>query len=198
MAMTKRERMIAMGTGAAFALFAGDRYALSPYVAARDAVAKEQAAVLQQNRDADMKFDRQKRLDREWRAMLSGGLKSDAGDAEQQLYESVRDWAREAGVTMLTSDPQRVTRNDRTQIVRLRVTGTGTTAAFAKLLWKLETSSLPVKVDEFTLNSRSQGTDDLSLSMWVSTIWVRPPSADDARRPAAAPRRTPATVGEDL
>ena len=198
MAMTRRERLIAIGTGAAFALFAGDRYALSPYLAASKAVADERRTLTNQLSDADMKFDRQKRLDREWRAMLSGGLKSDAGDAEQQLYESVRDWAREAGVTVLTSDPQRVTRNDRTQVVRLRVTGTGTTAAFSRLLWKLETSSLPVKVDEFTLNSRSQGTDDLSLSMWVSTIWVRPPSADDGKRPGPAPRRAPASGGDDL
>ena len=198
MAMTKRERMIAIGTGAAFALFVGDRYALSPYFAARAAVAKDQAAVTQQLDDSQRTFTRRKRLDNDWRAMVSGGLKSDAGDAEQQLYEAVRDWAREVGVTVLTSDPQRQVRSDRTQIVRLRVTGTGTTASFAKLLWKLETSNLPVKVDEFTLTSRSQGTDDLAVTMAVSTIWIRPANADDAKRPGLAPRRAPAGGGDDL
>ena len=197
MAMSKRERMIAVGTGAAIALFAGDRYVVTPYFAARDAVASERKAVADRLDDADRTFKRQRRLNREWESMVSGGLKSDAGDAEQQLYEAVRDFAREAGVTVLTSDPQRVTRADRTQVVRLRVTGSGTTASFSKLLWRIETSALPLKVDEFTLTSRSQGNDDLAVSMAVSTIWIRPPSAEDAKgaRPAAPPRRP---AGEDL
>ena len=198
MAMSKRERMIAIGTGAAIALFAGDRYVVTPYFGARTAVANERKVVTDRTEDAQRTFNRQKRLNRDWQAMVSGGLKSDAGDAEQQLYEAVRDWAREARLTVLTSDPQRVARADRTQVVRLRVTGTGTTASFSKLLWRIETSALPLKVDEFTLTSRSQGNDDLAVSMAVSTIWIRPPSADDAKgaRPAAPPRRP--AGGEDL
>ena len=144
MAMTKREKMIAIGTGAAFALFAGDRYALSPYIAAREAVAKDQTTVTQLNDDAERTFTRQKRLDKEWRGMVSGGLKSDPGDAEQQLFAAVRDWAREAGMTVLTSEPQRIAQRDRTQIVRLLVSGTGSSSSFANLLYKLETSAIPV------------------------------------------------------
>jgi len=98
---------------------------------------------------------------------------------------------------VLTSEPQRIAQRDRTQIVRLRVTGTGSSSSFAKLLYKLETSAIPVKVDEFTLNTRSQGKDDLSVSLAVSTIWIRPPNADDAKRPGLAPRRAPGS-GEDL
>lgn len=191
--------MIAGVTGAALGLFVVNRYAIDPYIAARASVVAERATLTAQNIDVQRMFTKQKRLDRDWRAMVNGGLKSDAGDAEQQLYESVRDWAREAGVAVLTSDPQRVTRNERTQIVRLRVTGTGTTASFSKLLWKLETSPIPVKVDEFTLTSRSQGNDDLAVTMAVSTLWVRPPSADDAKgtRPGLAPHRAPAAGGDD-
>ena len=198
MAMSKRERLIAIGTGAAVALFAGDRYVVTPYFEARAAVAKEREAVSGRMEDAQRTFNRQKRLNRDWEEMVTGGLKSNAGDAEQQLYEAVREWAREAGVTIQNSDPQRVPRADRTQIVRLRVSGSGTTAAFSKLLWRIETSALPVKVDEFTLTSRSQGNDDLAVSMAVSTIWIRPPGADDAKgaRPAAPPRRP--AGGEEL
>ncbi len=129
--------------------------------------------------------------------MVSGGLKSDPGDAEQQLYDAVRDFARESGVNILTSDaPQRVPQKERTQIVRLRVSGKGTTAAFSKMLWKVETSPLPLKVDEFTLTG--QGNDDLTVSLVVSTIWLRPPSPEDNKpRPGVAAPRRPA-AGEDL
>lgn len=198
MALSKRERLIAGVTGAAVALFAVNRYAIDPYLEARRAVAAKRTTLTARQADATRTFTRQKRLEREWRDMISGGLKSNAGEAEQQLYEAVRGWARDAGVTVATSDPQRVPRPDRTQIVKLRVTGTGTTAAFSKLLWKAETSPLPVKVDEFILTAQPAGTDNLAVTLAVSTIWVRPPSPDDAKgQRTLAPRRAPAG-GEDL
>jgi hypothetical protein len=197
MAMTQRERMIAGVTGAAVGLFVVNRYAIDPYIEARRAVGLERGVVLQQQTDATKTFAKQKRLKPEWDAMVSGGLKSDAGDAEQQLYDAVRDFGREAGVNILSSDaPQRVPQKERTQIVRLRVSGKGTTAAFSKMLWKVETSPLPVKVDEFTLTG--QGNDDLTVTLVVSTIWLRPPSPDDLKpHPGQAPRR-PAAGTEDL
>ena len=200
MALSKRERLIAAGTGVAIAVFVGNRYALEPYVAARDTVAAERATVSAQLDDAQRTFTRRKRMDREWRDMLSGGLKADAGEAEQQLYEAVGDWARESGVTVLTSDPQRAPQRGRTQIVRLRVTGTGTTAAFSKLLWRVETSSLPVKVDEFTLTSRTAGNDDLTMTLVVSTIWIRPPTPEELKgqRTPGPVRRAPAGGDDDL
>jgi hypothetical protein len=197
MAMSKREKLIASVTGAAMGLFALDRYAITPYFTERKAVADQLAVVTKQTADATRKFREQRRLQGEWRNMISGGLKSDAGDAEQQLYESVRDWAREAGVAVTASDPQRVVRPDRTQVVRLRVTGSGTTAAFSKLLWKVETSPLPLKVDEFTLTAQPPGADKLAVTLWVSTIWVRPAGPDDAKK-APAPVRRPAPGTEDL
>jgi hypothetical protein len=197
MALSKRERLIAAGTGAAIAVFVGNRYAFEPYMDARRDVASQQEIVAADLAKAEFTFDRRKKLDREWRNMLSGGLKADAGEAEQQLYEAVGDWARESGVTVLTSDPQRAPQRGRTQIVRLRVTGTGTTAAFSKLLWRVETSSLPVKVEEFTLTARTAGNDDLTMTLVVSTIWIRPPTAEELKgqRAPAPVRRTPA--GDD-
>lgn len=196
MALSRRERVIAGVTGAAVALFALNRYALEPYLAARQAAASRRDTLTAQLTEATRTFAKQKRLEREWREMISGGLKSDAGEAEQQLYEAVRGWAREAGVSLATSDPQRIPQKDRTQIVRLRVTGTGTTAALSKLLWRAETSPLPVKVDEFSLTAQPPGSDNLNVSLAVSTIWVRPPGPDDAKAPRApAPRRA---AGEEL
>jgi hypothetical protein len=197
MAMTQRERMIAGVTGAAVGLFVVNRYAIDPYIEARGAVAKERDYVLGQQADLTKTFAKQKRLKPEWDAMVSGGLKSDPGDAEQQLYDAVRDFGREAGVNILSSvAPQRVPQKEGTQIVRLRVSGKGTMAAFSKMLWRVETSPLPVKVDEFTLTG--QGNDDLTVSLVVSTIWLRPPNADDLKpRPGQAPKR-PAAGAEDL
>ena len=201
MAMTQRERMIAAVTGIAVGAFALNYYALDPYLDARRSASADKKKFTEQIDAGNLLKRKGARADREWNDMVNGGLKSDAGDAEQQLYEAVRDWARETGVTVLTSDPQRPTaqRNERTQIVRLRLTGTGTTASFSKLLWRVETSPLPVKVDEFTLTGQPPGSDNLAVSMAVSTIWIRPESPNDAKGPAPAvlPRRAPG-AGEDL
>ena len=122
MALSKREKGIATLTVAVVGTLGLYQYVVSPYLDSRTAVANELRAATAQQEQGTNTLQLQRRLNQEWRAMTSGGLKQDPGDAEQQLYEAVRDWAREANFTIGTSDPQRIARtNDRTQIVKLRV-----------------------------------------------------------------------------
>ena len=69
-----------------------------------------------------------------------------------------------------------------------------TVASAAKLLWRVETASIPLKVDELTLTTNKPGADDLGINLVVSTIWVRPVDPADAKTPgggSAQPRRSP-------
>ena len=192
MALSARERMIAIGTGLAALVFVGDRYAFSPYMAAREQVGAELKTTSDRLRDSLGTIKRATQMQRAWRDMEAGGLKTDQSAAQFQLLDAVGDWAKEAGVNITSRTPQPETRSDRTQIIRLHANGTCTMASAARLLWRVETAAIPVKVDELTLTSRKPGTDDLSITLVVSTIWVRPgEAAPGARTPAgaAAPAR---------
>jgi hypothetical protein len=191
--------MIVAVTGLAVAIFAGDRYVLTPYVRARQAVAEESDRLVAKLHDTTLLFNKRKRMDKEWNQMLAGGLASNAADAERQLL-AVRDWAQESGLTNLSTTPRREPRNDQTQIVRLDASANGSLASVAKLLWRIETARVPLKVDELDLRSRTDGTDDLAVTFKVSTIWVVPgePTGKGPAGGPAQPRRTPIRAGDDL
>jgi hypothetical protein len=190
--MSKRERLIVIGTGLAALIFVGDRYALTPYMQAREQVSQDMKSVSGRLGEARNRMKRAGRMEREWRDMLAGGLKTDQSVAQFQVLNAVGDWADEAGVNLTSRTPQPESRNDRTQIIRLHAIGKCTTASVARLLWRIETAPIPLKVDELTLSTNKPGTDDLSLNLVVSTIWVRPETPADARTAGgatAAPRR---------
>jgi hypothetical protein len=193
MALSYRERLIAIGTGLAAVVFFGDRYALTPYLKARDEVAADVRVSGSKLHDATLRVTRARRMDQQLQEMLaSGALKTDQSVAQFQVLDAIGDWAREAGVNLTSRTPQPETRNDATQIIRLRAAGTCSTAAAARLLWRVETAPIPLKVDELTLTTRKPGSDDLAINLVVSTIWVKPGDPADAKAPGAAgaaPRR---------
>ena len=200
MALSHRERLIAIGTGLAAVVFFGDRYAWTPYFETRKNVVDDRLAAQAKLSDAQLRVSRAKRMERQWRDMLAGGLKTDQSVAQFQLLDAVGDWAREAGVNLTSRTPQPEVRNDRTQIIRLHAVGTCSESAAAKLLWRVETAPIPIKVDELTLTTRKPGSDDLSINLVVSTIWVKPgdPSDPKAAGAAGAAPRRPAGRDEGL
>lgn len=185
MALSKRERWIALGLGVAALIYVVDGYVLTPYFASRDAALKR-AEVLDKEIAGNERLIRtQRRMERSWNEMLASGLKSDPSEAEQQLLRSMRDWAQEAGLTLASLKPDRVVRSDKTQLVKLSATGSGSIASAAQLLWRIETAPIPLKVDDLQLTTRKEGTDDLTLTLSVSTLWVAPGSAVPTRTQVA-------------
>jgi hypothetical protein len=194
MALSKREKLIAIGVGLAAVVFAGDRYVLTPYVEARKDVTNDLTTTSGKLREARNRLARARRMDRDWRDMESGagGVKTDQSAAQLQVLEAAGDFAREAGVNLTSRTPQPENRTDRTQVLRLHAIGTCNMASAARLLWRVETAPIPLKVDELTLSSTKPGTDDLAINLMVSTIWVKPPDPKDAKGAAPPARRAPA------
>jgi hypothetical protein len=196
MALSPRERLIAIGVGAAAALYVGDKYALEPYVQARQQVHAELATTSAKNTEAQRLLKRKKYLEGQERAMFAGGgLKMDQSASQFQVFDAVGDWAKEAGVRLTSRTPQPETRADRTQIIRLQATGSCSTAAAAKLLWRVETAPIPIKIDELSLLSLKPGSDELQLNLTVSTIWVKQPEPGDKGAGGPGGPNTPARRG---
>lgn len=192
MAMSSRERMLGAVTLIAVGAVAINHYVVSPYVKARAAAAAENTTLTRKVNENERLFKKKSASQRQWNDMLKGGLRGNAYEAELQMYQAVEDWADESGVSVATINPlERTARNDRIQTVRLRVTGNATTPALTKLLWAVESSNVPMRVEELSLRARKEGADNQEVTLIVSTIWIRPedPKAAGAPAPAAPPRR---------
>lgn len=190
MALSKRERIIGLSAAGVLALLALDRVALTPLFAQRtELLAQTQTTAIELDRAKQLRASAT-RIDRRWNDMVAAGLKSQVPESESQAMRALHGWAREAGLALISLQPDRVehaTRQKDFQQITLRVSGTGTMATAAQFLWHIETTTIPMRVIALDLNSRKDdGTDDLSLNLTVSTICLAPPAKPAPSRPAVA------------
>jgi len=174
MVLSKRERYIAVALGAALGVLALDHFVINPYTSFYEQLAKDKQKVGEDQHANHVLFDQHRDLQKVWNAMLTGGLKRTRAEAEQQMIDTVVEWAQESGVGRLSWKPERTVTDKGFEQISYHATGTGPMAAVARLLWRLETAPIPLRVQDVNLSSHTEGTDDLQLSMSISTISMIP------------------------
>jgi len=120
-----------------------------------------------------------KRMGKRWTEIssASGPLKRDESQSESQMLQNVLEWARGAGMEVPSFKRERVEREKDFVKVTFRATGTGSMNQVARFLWRLRTATMPVRITDLQIGSRKEGTDDLSLQLGISTIFL-PPDAN--------------------
>jgi Tfp pilus assembly protein PilO len=190
--LSKRERYIAMFVLVAIAVLVLDRYVLTPYLARRAQLTAAKLSILAELERAQTMFARKTQLSPKWEEMLNSGLKTDAAAAESAVLNALRDWSQESGLALSTLKPERSIQRAELSELTFQAAGVGTMSAVSRFLWRVESSPLPVRVNDLQLGARREGTDDLTLQVRVSALCVAPPPA----KPAAA-RTAASGEGED-
>lgn len=186
MVLNRREKIIAATLGGVMLLFAADRYAITPYLDARSRVAQDTEVATNRLETAERLFSNRRRVEQAWRELQAAGIKSDAAAAENLSLHDLRDWAQNAGIQVQALKTDRDIRSGDFRQIRLQVSGTTGASGLAQLLQSIETSRYPLRINEFRVNSRKEGTDDLAFSMTVSALAYSPPTeTKPAPRPAA-------------
>jgi hypothetical protein len=189
MVLTKREKYIAIGVAAAVGLLVLDSLAFTPYFEARKALRDGRNQLRLDNDAALTTFERARKLRNIWAELQRGGLMVDSSVAESQSEQAILDWAKNAGVEVASVRPERATAAQKFQIINFSVTGTGPLSSISKLLWSLETASIPVRITDMTITPRREGTDDLSVRLGVSALCMPPATADKTSIPPTADAR---------
>jgi hypothetical protein len=186
MIASKRERVVAAITVGVLGLLVADRFVLTPLFARSGEVNQaiditdgslQRAERLQKNAP---------RINDRWRAMQAAGLKAEVTEAESQALRSLNEWAREAGIALVSLQPDRVeiqSKQKEFAQLTLRVSGTGSMRAISHYLWRVQTAAIPMRITNLELMSRAIGGDDLTLTLAVSTLCLAPPT------PATTPRQ---------
>ncbi len=171
MVFTKREKAIIAATVAALCLLVLDHYLFRPLLSQRRDVQANRDQLVAKMEQAGSLLERRRLLGPKWQGMLADGLRRDPAEAESQILRCLGDWAAEAGVRLSSRRPERSAEKTELPEITVHVAGTGSMAAVARLLWRIETAKTPVKVKMLELGSRKDGTDDLSVHLKVSTLY---------------------------
>lgn len=185
MTLNKRERYVAIAAGAVLGLLAVDQLFLSPLLSRLSAATASVDALSREKRDADGLIQNEQRARTRWKEIAADTLKSDSSAAEGQLLNNVREWARSADLSLNSIKPERSERQQGFEKITLRAVGNGSMHQIGRFLHSVQTSNVPVRISDFQINTRKEGTDELSLQVGLSTIFQLP----DEKAPATPPRK---------
>ena len=194
MVLSRRERYVLIGTVivvVAVVALVLDRFVLTsvPPEGLSETEAQKPDAPSEANQ-AETLLANRRQMAPKWREMLKSGMKGDPAAAESQVLHAIRDWAEASGLTMSLIKPDRLTEKTRLPEIAFQAAGTGTMDSVRGLLWRIQTASIPIKVTELQLTARKEGTDDLTVQLRLSTVYVPAPP-----QPATAPVAPPGRAG---
>ena len=170
MKLNKREKYIGIGVGAAIAIFALDRYALTPYAERSKQLDIDRAAVMNKSKAADLTFARKNKLEKTWKD-LRAMMKTDNSEADSQARTVIRECAEAAGVVLSPINAERSPQSQEGfRVISLKVSVTGRTASISRMLWHLETTSIPLRISDLELTAKPENSDELKLDLTVSTL----------------------------
>ncbi len=174
MNVSKREKLLLLGTLAVLGILALDRYALTPYLEEQDLLQTERDRILADILRGQKLFAERKQLAPRWSNLIKTGLKSDPAEAEGQLLHALRDWAGRSGLTLSSIKPDRQQSKEPLKEIHLQTNGTGSMEAVAKLLWEIQSAPFPLKVTELQIGSRIDGNNDLTVQLKLATLYYAP------------------------
>ena len=180
MNLSKRERIIVTAAVITVGLLIADRLVLGPLLAYRAELEEQKQHLVTDLQQARRVFDKSRRMRQRWRSTATGGLQATASAAESRVLHAVRQWSRDSGLSLVATKPETRTDDPLLTTVEVQVTGNGTMAAAARFLFEAETSELPLRVTETRLGSRQRATDDLTLDLRLSMLYVDTTAQQDA------------------
>jgi len=185
--ISKRERITAIIAIATIGILVLDHFILTPLIERHNDLTTQIDAANGHLLDATRILNKSKLLTPKWADMLNnGGLRRGASETESQLQNNVVAWAQDAGLTLASTKSDRTEKEKDFNKFTLRTTGTGSMQQIGRFLYRIRTATVPVRVTELTISSRKEGTDDLSIQLAISTIYLAGES-DKPQKPGAAP-----------
>ena len=173
MRLENRQRMMAIAAGACLLLLLGDRLVFSPALAAFRERSERLSQLRAEVSRADFLLDRADVWQAQLRTFQDNALPADPSQAEGLLLATVRKWASEAGLTIVSMRPRWQEDGDsETPILELRVAGTGDLAAVSGFLFAVETCRAPLKAASVSVASANDSPARLSISVELhGTLW---------------------------
>lgn len=170
MILSKREQHLAIGAGATVACLLTYWLIIGPSIDQFSVIKAGKRDADQQLRQAKELFAQQTLLQKVWSDMQKGGLKADASQAESQALNEVLNMADKSGVSLTGLKPERSITQGKFQVIGFTMTGSGTMQKISQLVWLIESTTIPMQMNDLQITPRKEATDDLSVRLSFTTL----------------------------
>jgi hypothetical protein len=170
MILSKREQHLAIGAGIVVGVLLIYWLVVGPCVDQWYAIQTGKHDTDQQLSDAKDLFAREAVLQKVWIAMQKGGLKDDASQAESQALQAVLSMANSSGVSLTGLKPERSVAQGKFQVIGFTMTGSGSMQQISQLVWLMESTTVPMQMNDLQITPRHEATDDLTVRLSFTTL----------------------------
>jgi type II secretory pathway component PulM len=188
MILSKREQNLAIGAGIVVGVLLIYWVIIGPCVDQWYSIQAGKRDTDQQLSDAKDLFARKAVLQKVWTDMQKGGLKDDASQAEDQALSAVLNMATTSKVNLTGLKPERSVAQGKFQVIGFAMTGSGSMQQISQLVWLMESTTIPMQMNDLQITPRHEATDDLSVRLTFTTLCQLPDTGK--------PDKTPASSGE--
>ena len=166
MILSKREHKIGLITFGVILVLILDRFLLTPYLKKREELILEKENLVVELRNSRKTLSQWKEVGPDWENLTS--IKGE--DSEYGVVNALRQWAEESGASISLLKPEGENKKSKLNEQIYQVAGTGSMRNISELLWKMESSHLPIKIKNLQLAVRREGVDDLTLQVRIGEL----------------------------
>lgn len=201
MTLNQREKKIAWVVGSLLGLYVLYAFVLTPLylepirILDRNIATKRQ----QQMQERELLANRGK-VRTEWDKLIQAGLTTDSTDATTRFTESINRMIQSSRVRLVQFGGERPVTNARSDFaeVPFNLQVNCSSSNLGSLLYSLETSGLPIRVDNVTISAIRPGEDNLNVELKIVILLYNPrPSTIRiaGTRPGSTTRPTQSIAG---
>jgi type II secretory pathway component PulM len=185
--LNPREKLIATIVGAILVLYVGYTWLLAPYLAQRQTLITAIDRANDRDRRESNLLANQPRVAAEWKKLTATTVQTQPAVGSGRINDALQDWARNSRLVMHALKPDRPVQEKDFQKIRFQVSAEGSSDAVSKFLLAVETTDLPLQIDDFRINARKEGVNDLAVELKVTTVVFSPAATTKpGQRPAPA------------
>jgi hypothetical protein len=185
-ALSTREKYIALGVGATILLAGLYELVIDPFMEETHSIATKRDEAKRKLDAAELLFQRRASLGPVWANInQTGGLTNDPAVAKTQLGELLARWGKESNLEWKSERPDERRLNtavDRKsnkpetnfEPIAVHATGAGSMAQITNLLWKLESAPKLIRVTEIHITPVVEAKDNLQIQLNVASLSLNP------------------------
>lgn len=178
--MSKRESILALIIVAVLGGWGLLVWVIDPALAAYSAVQDETKQLEKELENARVLTDSEQTIRRRWSEYEKAGLSRTMENADAETGGALFVWAEEAGFKKINLSDGRSRQDDELPFGELSYTlqTSGSLNQICDLLWAIRQSPFPLKIEKCVIDLRNDQSQELQLSLSVSTLYT-PGGSDD-------------------
>jgi hypothetical protein len=170
-----RQQWLAIAAGAVVALFALDKFVVTPLTRSwrqrNEAIAQLEKSITA----GRLALDREQVTQRRWNDMRKNTLPANASQAEQEVLRAFDKWSQESRISVSSIKPQwKRGATDEYSVLECRVDAAGTLSTLTRFLYEVERSPMALRIESVEITARDSSGSQLALGLSVSGLRLTP------------------------